>query len=88
MRTVIRIANPVQDGKQYTSAKRARHFIRAGRAELTDDGQLFFFTAETMVRRQQEEREAELLERHRKGILYWNGSADPLAMHRPGECRS
>lgn len=62
--------------------------MRSGRAELTDDGKLFFFEPATMLKRQEAERERRLLEQHRSGVIYWNGSADPLEMHRPGECRS
>jgi hypothetical protein len=86
--TPVKIANPVQGGKSYTSAKRAIHFLKCGRAELTQDGELFFYTAESVLRRKQDELEATILDRHRKGIIYWNGSGDPSRMHRPGEARS
>lgn len=93
LKTIIKIANPVDGGQRYTSGKRALHFIRQGRAELTDDGQLFFFEAAAIVQRREEERiDAEIV-RYRSGIVHWNGSVKQEdrrgpVMHRPGEVRS
>jgi hypothetical protein len=84
----IKIANPFIGGKKFTSGKRALHLIRQGRAEFTDDGQLFFFDVPTVIARREVETEARLLDQHRKGVVHWNGSGDPKAQHRPGECRS
>lgn len=84
----IAISNPHPEGASYTSPRRAAHFVRSGRAELLDTGELFFFDAATLLQRKEAERERRLLDIHRSGILYWNGSGDPLKMHRPGEARS
>ena len=42
MKTIIRIANPEDIGKKYTSAKRASEYLSRGAAILTDAGELFF----------------------------------------------
>lgn len=86
---IVPIANPIHaNGSTFTSPRRAAHFVRSGRAELLATGELFFFDAATVLRRQDAERERRLLEAHRSGVVYWNGSGDVLAMHRPGEARS
>lgn len=85
---VVSIANPTEAGATYTSVRRAAHFVRTGRAELLEDGQLFFFDAATAIKRKKLQLEQRLLEAHRQGIVYWNGSDDPTSMHRPGEARS
>jgi hypothetical protein len=84
----IPIANPHPEGSRYTSVRRAAHFVRSGRAEMLSDGTLFFFDPATLLMRKEAERERRLLDQHRSGIVYWNGSGDPLRMHRPGEARS
>ncbi len=42
MKTTIRIANPEDIGKKYTSVKRAREYLSRNAAILTDAGELFF----------------------------------------------
>ena len=42
MKTTIRIANPEDIGKKYTSVKRAREYIDRNAAILTETGELFF----------------------------------------------
>ena len=85
MSTPIPIANPVPGGARYTSPKRALQMIRRGEAVLTDDGQLFFRrSAEELEQREAERLDAEI-KRYRGGVCYWNGDADPLGLHRPGE---
>jgi hypothetical protein len=89
----VKIANPVRGGQRYTSEKRALHFIRSGRATLTNDGELFFYTAESILRRREEERVNDAIKYFRAGVVFWNGSAPKYTkhgpvMHRPGEARS
>ena len=42
MKTTIRIANPEDIGKKYTSVKRAREYLSRNAAILTEAGELFF----------------------------------------------
>jgi hypothetical protein len=86
---IVRIANPVAGGKTCTSGKRAARFYRQGRADVTEDLQLFFMDAATVVARREVQRVDAEIEKHRSGIVFWNGSdRNRLAMHRPGEARS
>lgn len=84
----VQIANPHPDGAKFTSSRRAAAFVRSGRAELLDTGELFFFDSATLLKRAEADRERRLLEQHRSGVVYWNGSGDALGKHRPGEARS
>jgi hypothetical protein len=86
---VVKIANPVTGGKTCTSGKRAARHYRTGRADVTEDLQLFFLDAATVVARRDVRRVDAEIEKYRSGIVFWNGSdRSPLAMHRPGEARS
>jgi hypothetical protein len=91
-RTIVPIINPVAGGARYTSLKRAQHFVRAGRAELTSANELFFYDAATVIARREQARLDSALATYRGGVVLWNGSVKDRpnrpAIHGPGEVRS
>ena len=85
----IRIANPVHGEARFTSAKRAKQHCASGLACLNDKGELFFYDNQRVVRRQREFDEAShAIRRYRGGVVFWNGTDDPLERNRPGQVRS
>jgi hypothetical protein len=90
---IVRILNPVPGGARYTNIRQAKHYERIGRAALTSDNkELFFYTAATVLLRRETEREEAALKRYRGGVVLWNGSAkdnrNGPVLHGPGEVRS
>lgn len=84
---IITIANPVGE-RDKTNGRRALHHINRGQAVLLDDGRLWFKTRAQIVRDNEREMEASLLN-GRQGVLSWNGSSkEKRLIRRPGECRS
>lgn len=86
----VRIANPLPGGKTCTSPKRAAHFLRAGRCVVTNDDQLFFVDAPTLVTRRERQAEEEALKYYNGGVCLWNGRAPKRtrrgpSLHKPGE---
>ena len=86
----IRIANPRPGGAREISVRRAGKFVHRGIAAWLPDGGIRFVEQARLGHQAAEFRqtlreEAQEFARNRKGIVFWNGSADPSLMHRPGE---
>lgn len=81
----VAIANPMPGTSPFTSGASAAKHYWYGRADITDEFEIFFLTAATVVQRMEDRMVEDELARNRSGILFWNGDGDPKERHRPGD---
>jgi hypothetical protein len=83
----VEILNPLPGGMRFTNPRRAAELVSMGVAVFC--GGKLEFKRDAREGRLQRLTERQEFERNQgERVYYWNGSGDPLSMHRPGERRS